>query len=44
MALGLQFGRPVLALADAPDLPGVVRLASVDEALTALCEKLLDLT
>lgn len=44
MALGLQFGRPVLALADAPDLPGVVRLASVDEALTALCERLLDLT
>ena len=43
MAFALQFGRPVLALADAPDLPGAVRLGSVEEALTALCERLLDL-
>ena len=43
MAFALQFGRPVLALADAPDLPGVVRLGSAEEALTALCERLLNL-
>jgi uncharacterized protein (TIGR00725 family) len=43
MAFALQFGRPVLALGDAPDLPGVVRLGSVEDALTALCERLLDL-
>jgi uncharacterized protein (TIGR00725 family) len=41
MALALQFGRPVLALDDAPDLPGVVRFGSVEAALTALCERLL---
>jgi uncharacterized protein (TIGR00725 family) len=43
MAFALQFGRPVLALGNAPDLPGVVRLGSVEDALTALCERLLDL-
>ena len=43
MAFALQFGRPVLALGNAPDLPGVVRLGSVADALTALCERLLDL-
>ncbi len=43
MAFALQFGRPVLALDDAPDLPGIVRLGSVEDALTALCERLLDL-
>jgi uncharacterized protein (TIGR00725 family) len=44
MAFALQFGRPVLALGNAPDLPGVVRLGSVEDALTALCERLLDLS
>jgi uncharacterized protein (TIGR00725 family) len=44
MAFALQFGRPVLALDDAPDLPGVVRLGSVEAALTALCERLLALS
>jgi len=43
MAFALQFGRPVLALAGAPDLPGVVRLDSVEAALTVLSERLLDL-
>ena len=43
MAFALQFGRPVLALSGAPDLPGVRRLGSVDEALAALCEGLLGL-
>ena len=41
MAFALQFGRPVLALAGAPDLPGVVRLDSVEDTLEVLCEKLL---
>lgn len=44
MAFALQFARPVFALGDAPDLPGVVRLGSVEDALTALCERLLDLS
>lgn len=44
MAFALQFGRPVLALDDAPDLPGVVRLGSVEAALTTLCERLLSLS
>ena len=44
MAFALQFSRPVLALDEAPDLPGVVRLASVEAALTALCERLLALS
>jgi uncharacterized protein (TIGR00725 family) len=44
MAFALQFGRPVLALDDAPDLPGVLRFASVEAALTALCERLLGLS
>lgn len=43
IAFALQFGRPVLALDEAPDLPGVVRLASVEQALTTLCERLLAL-
>lgn len=43
MAFALQFGRPVLGLDDAPDLPGVTRLASVEQALTFLCARLLDL-
>ena len=41
MAFALQFGRPVLALAGAPDLPGVARFETVEAALDALCEKLL---
>jgi len=44
MAFALQFGRPVFALDDAPDLPGVVRLGSVEAALAALCENLLALS
>lgn len=43
MAFALQFGRPVLALDDAPDLPGVVRVGSVEDALAVLCEQLLGL-
>ncbi len=43
MAFALQFGRPVLALDDAPDLPGVVRVGSVTDALTQLCRQLLAL-
>jgi uncharacterized protein (TIGR00725 family) len=43
MAFALQFGRPVIGLDDAPDLPGVARLGSVEAALRALCERLLAL-
>jgi uncharacterized protein (TIGR00725 family) len=43
MALGLQFNRLVLALADAPQVDGVPRLASVDEALARIAERLLGL-
>lgn len=43
MAFALQFGRPVLALAEAPDLPGVIRFGSAEQALIGLCERLLNL-
>lgn len=43
MALGLQFNRLVLALADAPAVDGVPRLASVEEALARIAARLLDL-
>lgn len=41
MALGLQFKRLVLALADAPEVEGVPRLASVDAALDQIAGRLL---
>jgi uncharacterized protein (TIGR00725 family) len=41
MALGLQFNRLVLALADAPQVEGVPRLAGVDEAIIRIAERLL---
>jgi uncharacterized protein (TIGR00725 family) len=40
MALGLQFNRLVLALLDAPQVDGVRRLASVDDALARIGERL----
>ena len=41
MALGLQFSRLVLALADAPHIDGVARLASVDEVLERIAGRIL---
>lgn len=43
MALGLQFNRLVLALADAPQVDGVPRLARADEALARIADRLLSL-
>ncbi|MEW6641253.1 MAG: TIGR00725 family protein [Pseudomonadota bacterium] len=43
MALGLQFKRLVLALADAPQVEGVPRLASVGEALEQIAARVLAL-
>lgn len=43
MALALQFGRPVLALAGAPEAPGAVRLETVEAALRGVAERLLGL-
>ena len=43
MALGIQFGRLVLALEDAPEVPHCRRLSSVDEVLDAIAERILDL-
>lgn len=37
IALGLQFGRPVLTLLDAPDVAGAGRLTTPDAALDAVC-------
>ena len=44
MALGLQFKRLVLALADAPQVDGVPRLVGVDDALRHIAEMLFRLT
>ena len=41
MAFALQFGRPVFALADAPEVAGAIRLPSVETALSAVAERLL---
>ncbi|PTE19849.1 DNA-binding protein [Cereibacter changlensis JA139] len=41
MALGIQFGRLVLALDDAPEVPQVIRLSSVAEALDAIAGRIL---
>jgi len=41
MALGLQFGRLVLAMADAPAVDGVPRIAGVDEAMERIAARLL---
>ena len=43
MAFALQFGRPVPALAEAPDLPRMIRFGSAQDALTALCGRPIDL-
>jgi len=43
IALALQFGRPVLALLDAPPVAGVVPMTSVDGALDAMCRIVLAL-
>jgi hypothetical protein len=43
IALALQFGRPVLALLDAPPVAGVVPMTSVDAALDAVCRIVLAL-
>lgn len=43
MALGLQFKRLVLALADAPEVEGVPRLSSADEALARIADRLLEI-
>lgn len=41
MALGLQFNRLVLALADAPEVNGVARLGGADEAIARIADLLL---
>ncbi|MEM9684459.1 MAG: TIGR00725 family protein [Pseudomonadota bacterium] len=43
MALGLRFGRLVLALEDAPDVAGAVRCPDVDTALKHLAGRILGL-
>ncbi|MFQ5957964.1 MAG: TIGR00725 family protein [Alphaproteobacteria bacterium] len=43
IAFGLQFGRPVFALADTPAVPGVRVLQSAEEALAAVARVLLNL-
>lgn len=43
MAFGLQFGRLVLALADAPVVPGAIICADVDEAVERACGRILGL-
>lgn len=43
MALGLQFKRLVLALADAPPVEGVPRLDSVDDAMAQIAARVLAL-
>jgi len=44
IAFGLHFGRPVIGLDDAPDLPGVKRAGDVEEALDRLARALLELS
>lgn len=41
VAYGLHFGKPVLGLAGAPDVPGVTQLESVDEILPVLAKHLI---
>ncbi len=43
MALALQFGRPVLTLAEAPAVDGALRFETWDEARRALCRTILGL-
>lgn len=40
MALGLQFNRLVLAMADAPAVDGVARVASVDEVIARIATRI----
>lgn len=41
MAYGLHFGKPVIALDDAPDIAGLTRVATSDHAIEACCAALL---
>lgn len=43
MAYGMQLGRPVYALADAPDVDGVVYLETVEDATAAIARVALNL-
>jgi uncharacterized protein (TIGR00725 family) len=43
VALGLQFGIPVLALIDGPDVQGIRRCESIDEAVDGVARVVLDL-
>jgi uncharacterized protein (TIGR00725 family) len=43
VALGLQFGRPVLTLLDAAAVPGTRPIGSVDAALDSVCRIVLGL-
>lgn len=43
IAFALHFGRPVVALAGAPDVPGTVRCASADEAMETIAASVLRL-
>ena len=43
IALGLQFGRPVFGLEEAPEVPGLVRLSDVDAAVRAVARVVLAL-
>lgn len=43
MAFGLRLGRLVLAMPEAPDLPGAVRCATADEAATRVASRYLGL-
>ncbi len=44
MAFGLHYGRLVLALDDAPQVPGAIRCADLDEALERAAQRYLGLT
>jgi hypothetical protein len=43
MAFGMHFDRLVLSLADAPEVPGAIRCAGIDEALERMSLRLLGL-
>jgi uncharacterized protein (TIGR00725 family) len=43
MAFGLHFEKPVIALGDAPEVPGAIRCETVEEALGHVCRRFLAL-
>ena len=43
MAFGLQFGRLVIALEDAPGVPGALRFETLDSALGRVAQRILGL-